>query len=428
MKKVFLWSLIVSVITVFSLAGCKTEVAKEVTEEEKPEEEEAVENEAVEEEPALVEESLISTPSISPHPWPMDYHDAQRTNRSSFIGPADLPYEKWTFETYELDPYGSGSELQPVIAADNTVYFSINHTCGGDFLCAVKPDGSLRWTFKIPEEGFISDALCIGADSTIYVASTNCADSTLYALNPDGTVKWKYNTGRHDIYEVLLGPKDTIFVITSLVIEDMGVSVLYRGELLIINSDGRLKVSITPPREDMLDNISIGADGTLYSGYERLYAWNTDGTVKWIYDAGRDIRIPPVIGDDGTIYVVFGEARLYAINPDGTLKWKTVSGSIERAPAIGADGTIYLPVGGELLALNPEDGMPKWEFECGHIFSSPIIDGNGTIYVKYDRLYAINPDGTLKWSYAGGCWPPVIGADNTLYARIADADLCSLGS
>ena len=48
MKKVFLWLLIISMIAVFSLAGCKSEAAEEVTEEETVEE--PVEEPAVEEE------------------------------------------------------------------------------------------------------------------------------------------------------------------------------------------------------------------------------------------------------------------------------------------------------------------------------------------------------------------------------------------
>lgn len=373
------------------------------------------EEEVVEEEPALVDESLISTMNTSPHPWPMCYHDAQRTGRSSFIGPAELPVLKWTLDIPE-DLYGS----TPIaVAADNTAYLP-----GYNCLYSVKGDGSLNWIFELPEKERISiyeNTASIGVDGTIYIASSGkgAEDSTLYAIDPDGTLKWKYYMGteRYGIFEVLLDNKDTIFVITSL------------GELLTISSDGNLKNSIIPPREDMLKfNMSIGADSTLYSGYERLYAWSADGTIKWMYDVGRDIYYtPPVIGDDGTIYVIFDESRLHAINPDGTLKWKAIPLRIGRElPAIGADGTVYVISEGEgLCALNSEDGTIKWMYEQ-YIYGSPIIDGDGTIYVEGKRLYAINPDGTLKWSY-GGLWCSVIGADSTIYAMHAEDHLCAIG-
>jgi outer membrane protein assembly factor BamB len=39
-----------------------------------------------------------------------------------------------------------------------------------------------------------------------------------------------------------------------------------------------------------------------------------------------------------------------------------------------------------------------------YVFSSPTLGADGTIYVgSYDhKLYAINPNGTLKWSYVTG--------------------------
>ncbi|MCL0083917.1 PQQ-binding-like beta-propeller repeat protein [Thermodesulfovibrionales bacterium] len=59
-----------------------------------------------------------------------------------------------------------------------------------------------------------------------------------------------------------------------------------------------------------------------------------------------------------------------------------------------------------LYALNP-DGSLKWSFETPAGFgfrSSPATAADGTIYVGSgdDRLYALNPDGSLKWSFGTG--------------------------
>lgn len=56
MKKIFLWLLIVSIIVVFSLAGCKSEVAEEVTETD--------EEEVVAEEPVV--EEVTDEPAVEP--------------------------------------------------------------------------------------------------------------------------------------------------------------------------------------------------------------------------------------------------------------------------------------------------------------------------------------------------------------------------
>ena len=46
------------------------------------------------------------------------------------------------------------------------------------------------------------------------------------------------------------------------------------------------------------------------------------------------------------------------------------------------------------------DGTLKWSYSTGGLVqSSPAVGSDGTVYVgSFDNnLYAINPDGTLKW-------------------------------
>lgn len=361
------------------------------------------------ESPQLLEESLKTpTPTLSafeavlsPHPWPMPRYNTQHTGRSPFVGPVELPMLKWSFS-----PEGCfiGNPFVPFVAANGTVYYA--WLCRPGQLYAVKPDGSVKWIYEAEAEVSVAS---IGTDGTIYARGSGYQGiyGVLYAINPDGTLKWKYDT---EIDVLLIDANGTIF-------GEAG------GLLHIISSDGRLKDSITPPRDDMLySSMSMGVDGTIYSGFERLYAWSADGTVKWMYDTGGNIYSPPVIGDNGTIYIISERARLHAINSDGTMKWTTaLPGVGDDPPAIGADGTVYLnSEAGALFALNPKDGTPKWVYETrAAIYDSPTIGGDGTIYVGASnyRLYAINPDGTLRWSYVGDSVPRgiVVGTDSTIY-------------
>ena len=67
-----------------------------------------------------------------------------------------------------------------------------------------------------------------------------------------------------------------------------------------------------------------------------------------------------------------------------------------------------------LYAINP-NGSLKWKFTTGGwICSSPTIGSDGTIYVGSGDhyLYAINPDGTLKWKFKTG---------NSIYSSVAIA-------
>jgi len=87
------------------------------------------------------------------------------------------------------------------------------------------------------------------------------------------------------------------------------------------------------------------------------------------------------------------------------LKWIIGTGYIYACPAIGDDGTIYV-IGSKLYAINP-DGSIKWgkslENEYFNVQCSPVIGNDGTIYVVSSgdnaQLYAVNPgDGSTKWS------------------------------
>ncbi|MDD5688935.1 MAG: PQQ-binding-like beta-propeller repeat protein, partial [Caldisericia bacterium] len=84
-----------------------------------------------------------------------------------------------------------------------------------------------------------------------------------------------------------------------------------------------------------------------------------------------------------------------------------------------------------LYALNP-DGTLKWKFETEGdgmhgIYSSPAIGSDGTIYVGTDDdyLYALNPDGTLKWKFKANnaiSSSPAISSDGTIYVGVDEGD------
>ncbi len=204
---------------------------------------------------------------------------------------------------------------------------------------------------------------------------------------------------------------------------------------------------------DYLFSPVTGSDGTIYiGGYTGLYALNPNGTVKWHNDT-INTHSSPAIGADGTIYIgsnYYNETTyesggiLYALNPNGTKKWAyaITNSSIESSsPTIGNDGTIYIggqnydsdtdTITGFLYAINP-NGTKKWSYETnGGIESSPAIGLNGIIYIgsgyydayndiDYGYLYAINPNGTKKWVYSITnvnleYSSPTIGSDGTIY-------------
>jgi outer membrane protein assembly factor BamB len=111
--------------------------------------------------------------------------------------------------------------------------------------------------------------------------------------------------------------------------------------------------------------------------------------------------------------------------------------AVPSSPAIARDGTIYLATfDGQFVAVNP-DGTVKWTYVAsGDISSSsPGIASDGTVYFTGSdpfpehrgRLYAVSPPGTLKWTYRtdGNTdeVSPTLGPDGTIYITSFDGFL-----
>jgi len=253
----------------------------------------------------------------------------------------------------------------PAVGPDGTVYVTERWS-----LIAVSPRGAILWTMAstVPLEA----APAIGEDGTLYIgARTNASNGRLTAVAPDGTVLW-----------VLQG------------------------------IDG------------IRGSPAIGADGTLYAvGFYHVYAVDPLGGILWTYDKNTDRAFlsSPALAADGTIYIGDADGLLHAIKPDGTLRWTfRARDSIRSSPAVGTDGTIYFGAyDGRLHAVDP-DGTERWTLQLrdsGAIFGSPSIGPDGTIYVGAHGIFAVSPDGSLRWSsrVIGTHATPVVGADGTLY-------------
>jgi outer membrane protein assembly factor BamB len=185
--------------------------------------------------------------------------------------------------------------------------------------------------------------------------------------------------------------------------------------------------------------VIVDNDGIIYvcdrrGNFSAIYP---NGTLKWRLDMNQhscDFGNSPAIDENGIIYVGGPDLGLVAINPDGTILWKIGANHfdlvdmVDSSPVIGADGTIYCAFNNYgdddyalLRAINP-NGTIKWSFQTQHVVqSSPAIGLDGDIiFGSHDGcIYSIYPsNGTLKWKYDTGHWvhgSPTIGSDGTIY-------------
>jgi len=312
------------------------------------------------------------------------------------------------------------------------------------------PTPTLAWTFEATD-GIVSSP-SIAADGTIYVGAgwyfAGASDHHLYALNPDGTLKWSFEGQDGFFSSPALGPDNTIYI-TSLdsymyAIEDMGTFAQQKWRTYLLSI-----FSLSSP--------TIGPEGTIYAGSPSygFYAVRPgDGSIKWSWIANWCIISSAAIGDDGLIYVGSKDHHLYAF--DDALEapaWGFATGTfydghlVDSSPAIGADGTIYfgtdpydafgqdpVPTSTNFWAVNP-DGTLKWSFQTGDgVESSPAIGPDGTIYFgSYDGfLYAVTDngsEGTLKWKFPTGGevdGSPTVDGDGVIYFGSRDATIYAL--
>jgi hypothetical protein len=104
----------------------------------------------------------------------------------------------------------------------------------------------------------------------------------------------------------------------------------------------------------------LGADGVALGtsdGYVHLL--RGDGSYRWSFTVKGAVIAPPVIGDQGTVYVATSTRELYALRANGTLAWSTALAGTPLSPLEKApDGSLLIATGeGVLYAVTPGGRM-----------------------------------------------------------------------
>ncbi len=131
--------------------------------------------------------------------------------------------------------------------------------------------------------------------------------------------------------------------------------------------------------------------------------------IAWQYNTGGYTYSSPVVTTD-RVYIA-SQNELIALNHAGDELWAftfnapqnppavEISGFVST-PAVAPDGTIYIgSLDENLYAINP-DGSLKWTFDAGgQVFASPTLAANGTIFIgsRSGQFSAVNPNGSLLW-------------------------------
>ncbi len=367
---------------------------------------------------------------------------------------------KWTFPSD-----GNIGEIRtsPAIGPDGTIYIG---SLDGK-LYAITPDGDEKWPLLIGSEIWSSPA--VGPDSTIYVGA---ADAKLYAITPDGIEKWTFPTGpgKEPLPDGVdsspaIGSDGTIYVGSNdgyvYVIAPESGKEKWKFQTKLWGSeeteDG--SIELTYETFGVYSSPAIASDGTVFVGGTdgNFYAIHPERGKKWFPLTSASIYSSPAIAADGTVYIGSDDYNLYAVSLNEMREWPpkteddlsygpedkdedapftlySTGDAVSSSPAIGPDGTIYVGSrDSHLYAIHP-DGNLKWKFKTGNwIDASPAIGSDGVIYVGSldGNVYAVKPDGTQKWEFKTGneIWSaPAIAPDGTIYIGSTDGKLYALTS
>jgi len=270
-------------------------------------------------------------------------------------------------------------QSRPAVASDGTVYAMdvLGH------LYALSRSGGLKWVFNASGYGFGN--VTLGQDGTIYVGST----ATIYAVRPNGKLLWQFNQSPAAF--ILLGP-------------NVGPD----GNVYAVGTNGMGVFSLTP-----------------------------QGTLRWSVPETYD---RPIVELQEIVFGTASQSQLYfrannhlrSLGLDGSQIF-TKPGSpdtlqADPQPATSPDGTLYTNTFSALgsgLALTAFDhnGDTLWSvfddfINSTNILSTPDVGPDDVIYDGRNQveLYAINPDGSVKWKHtdSGIMFAPVVSPLNNL--------------
>jgi hypothetical protein len=244
--------------------------------------------------------------------------------------------------------------------------------------------------------------------------NSNTVSLTVTTRQSNGRVKWRFqHSGMYTVVRPAVGPDGTVYAVDV------------DNHLYALSPEGALKWIA---RGAGAKGLSVGADGTIYTGSESaIKAFNTNGTLKWTFVQNplAFILLGPNVGPDGNIYAVATQGiGIFSLTPAGALRW-TQPEAYDRLIVdyqeivFGTNGPnqqMYFLANHHLKGLRL-DGNPV--FTISTTGNQPATGPDGTVYATYTALGAYTPAGAVKWSFTGvinnAATAPDVGTDGVVY-------------
>lgn len=319
----------------------------------------------------------------------------------------------WSYPT-TMDVYGA-----PAIRPDGKIYFG----CDDGNLYCLNADGTKNWEHSLVQTVHCSPA--VDAAGAVYIGYYTDAwgnDGYLLALNPDGSQKWEYNVGEPLRSRIEISPNGNVLAITK------------SGGLLAVDQDGGLEFN-NAVQSSASSFIVTNAANMIFFGTKSgtIRALNPDGSEAWTYTADNEVLVASEFDSNGNIVGASINGGIFTCSPDGAEAWIADTGEqLFVPPAAGGGLTVVTNNSGGIFAYDAT-GAEQWRSGTGGpVVGSPAVTTGGTVYFGSadGYLYAVRPDGSIKWLYQastiGVSCGPAIGTDGTIYIGSKDNKLCAV--
>ena len=338
-------------------------------------------------------------------PWPKFRANTLQNGRTPIPAVADESVEPWETRTEK------GIFSSPVVDAEGTVYIgSADHN-----FYAIDKTGEIKWVIQTGE--IIDSSALLDNEGRVIFGS---GDAKVYCADREsGEILWTYQaqTAQQvteefgvETYNVnwfegnvgilpngdLLVPNDN-YLIYRLNREDGSVIQRYVANEMIWSLP-----AVNPETGNMFF-------GSCYSMFQNLLSYNIEtGEKRWATGGlGFTAATPLLTGYNENGGVIMGsyDGQLRCLTQrNGKELWRLGLGDhIYASCGQLSDGTLIQPCAdGSVYAIDPANGDILWSFDTLEpIRSSPAIGGDDLIYVGSGegKLFCINPDGSLRWSY-----------------------------
>ena len=292
------------------------------------------------------------------------------------------------------------SDHQPLVAADGTIFLVTGPSFDShnlNSLYAINPDGSIKNRFDFDFAPWSS--LNIGIDGTLYL--TSVSGPQLYAVSQQGTILWSFSlpNGGWGAQNITISPDGKILYLFDY------VSAYRITGLYAVGIDGQLQwhYSIEDDQTTLHSSL-VDSDGNIYFGTFGIsdscgfYSISSTGRLNWKYDGL--IQPEPTMDLKGHLFfdLALGECKLTSIDFQGNLRWQTIleDGANLAAYICDHEGFIYHCAANSVNAYDSNGNLlwhvPFVDAKATRI-ACPAIGYDGTLYVGTragdSRLYAI---------------------------------------